>query len=115
QQPRGSSREGEFRIFRDDDRLRRPVAGTHDDASGAARPRFLLEFLFGVCQIARPGIFETGDEGQDSAAVTAQFSTNVIRNLLCRSCHPFLPRYSATARAVLSPCSMHAGTDTPSR
>src|SRR5689334_17419558 len=97
------------------DCLRRELAGTDNDATRPALRHFIVVLLFGITQIRGACILQAGYGGNDGKAIAVKLAANMIGNLLSGSFHAFLPRKSATAWAVRSPCSMHAGTDMPSR
>src|SRR6185436_4609640 len=105
-----------FRIPGNDDRAvwNRCSSRSDDDASRFALHDVAMELRFGVTQIGRARILQTGHGVEHDIQRTNTLSVYQFRDLLRGSIHDALLRKSATAWAVASPCSIQAGTETPS-
>src|SRR5262249_6251 len=100
QQPGGGTSERELRVSSDDDSPRGPVCRLRNNTPGAALADFVFKPFFGVAEIVGTGIFQAGDRLQHDETIAQKLAAHITGKFLCSSFHAFLPRYSATARAV---------------
>ncbi len=107
--------ERQLRVRHNNHSLTRKVSTLDKNAARPAGPRFRMKLFLCITKVGRTCIPEAGHRLQDGISTPFELPSKKLSDLQAGLFHDALRKNSDTAEAVLSPCSIHAGTETPWR